>query len=98
MILDIFGGGVVVVVVYVILSNLFWLLIGSAFIQRLPGVDIKGVRGTVQIACMVFCVVSAALIYSCFHMLYISKVRSARLGYRNLLAACLSRVGSRLPF
>ena len=98
MILDILGGGVVVVVVYVIVSNLFWLLVGSAFIQRLPGVDIKGVRGTVQIACMAVCVVSAALIYLCFHLLYIFKVRSARLGYNNLLATCLSRVGSRLPF
>lgn len=46
------GGGLLAVLVYVIVSNLAWLLIGSRLLQCLPGVDIKGFRGTVRLATM----------------------------------------------
>lgn len=46
------GGGVVVVILYVLISNTLWLLFGSRLIQCLPGVNINGFRGTLKIAAM----------------------------------------------
>jgi len=46
------GGGLLAVLAYVIVSNVAWLLIGSRLLQCLPGVDIKGFRGTVRLATM----------------------------------------------
>jgi hypothetical protein len=46
------GGGALAVVAYVVISNTLWLLIGSRILQSLPGVNIKGVRGTLKIAVM----------------------------------------------
>lgn len=46
------SGGVLTLLLYLVVSNLAWLLIGSRLLQFLPGVDIKGFRGTVRIAAM----------------------------------------------
>jgi hypothetical protein len=46
------GGGLIVLIIYVIVSNTIWLLLGSRFLQFLPGIDIKGFRGTLLIATM----------------------------------------------
>jgi hypothetical protein len=46
------GGGVFVVFMYVVVSNTLWLLLGSRFLQELPGVNVRGLRGTVKIAVM----------------------------------------------
>mgnify|MGYP006102735277 FL=1 len=48
------GGSVALLIAYVIVSNTLWLLFGSKVIQKLPGVDIKGFRGTLKIALMLF--------------------------------------------
>ena len=48
------GGGLAIVIAYVIVSNTLWLLFGSTLLQRLPGVKIKGFRGTLKIAMMLF--------------------------------------------
>ena len=48
------GGGLAIVIAYVIVSNTLWLLFGSTLLQRLPGVNIKGSRGTLKIAIMLF--------------------------------------------
>lgn len=46
------GGGIAIVILYVIVSNTLWLLFGSRLIQCLPGVNINGFRGTLKIAAM----------------------------------------------
>jgi len=46
------GGGVVLVLLYIVISNTLWLLFGSRLVQCLPGVNINGFRGTVKIAAM----------------------------------------------
>lgn len=46
------GGGLALVIIYVVVSNTFWLLFGSRLAQSLPGVNISGFRGTVKIATM----------------------------------------------
>ena len=46
------GGGIALVIAYVIVSNTIWLLFGSRLIQKLPGVNITGFRGTLKIALM----------------------------------------------
>ena len=48
------GGSVALLIAYVIVSNTLWLLFGSKVIQKLPGVNIKGFRGTLKIALMLF--------------------------------------------
>ena len=45
-----FGGGLLVLLGYVIISNTLWLLFGSKLLQSLPGVNIKGATGTLKIA------------------------------------------------
>jgi hypothetical protein len=46
------GGGALVLVAYLIISNTLWILLGSRVLQSLPGVNIKGFRGTLKIAAM----------------------------------------------
>jgi|APSaa5957512622_1039677.scaffolds.fasta_scaffold449631_1 hypothetical protein len=46
------GGAVLLLILYVIISNTLWLLFGSRIIQCLPGVNIRGFRGTLKIATM----------------------------------------------
>lgn len=53
------GGGVLAVIVYLIVSNTLWLLLGSRLLQSLPGVNIKGLRGTFRIAAMLVLVIVA---------------------------------------
>lgn len=45
-----FGGGLLILVSYIIISNTLWLLFGSKLIQSLPGVNISGAIGTLKIA------------------------------------------------
>jgi hypothetical protein len=46
------GGGLALVLLYILFSNTLWLLFGSRLLQSLPGVDIKGIGGTFKIAAM----------------------------------------------
>jgi len=43
------GGGLLIVIVYVIISNTLWLLIGARALQFLPGVNDKSAKGTLKI-------------------------------------------------
>lgn len=45
-------GGALAVVVYLLVSNTLWLLLGSRVLQSLPGVNIRGFRGTLKIGAM----------------------------------------------
>jgi len=47
------GGGVALVVIYIVISNTLWLLFGSRVIQCLPGVNITGFKGTIKIAMLI---------------------------------------------
>ena len=46
------GGGLALIILYIVISNTLWLLFGSRLIQWLPGVNISGFQGTVKIATM----------------------------------------------
>jgi hypothetical protein len=46
------GGGFLALLAYVVVSNTLYLLIGARLLQMLPGVNIKGFRGTLKIAAM----------------------------------------------
>lgn len=48
-----FGGGLLIIVSYIIISNTLWLLFGSKLIQTLPGVNINGATGTLKIAILI---------------------------------------------
>lgn len=43
------GGGILVLLCYIIISNTLWLLIGAKFLQFLPGVSDKSAKGTLKI-------------------------------------------------
>ena len=43
------GGGLLVILCYVIISNTFWLLVGARVLQFLPGVNDKSAKGTLKI-------------------------------------------------
>ncbi len=46
------GGGFLALLAYVVVSNTLYLLIGARLLQLLPGVNMKGFRGTLKIATM----------------------------------------------
>lgn len=46
------GASLLAIITYIIISNFLWLLFGSKLLQSLPGVDIKGITGTLRIALM----------------------------------------------
>ena len=50
---SILGNGVLILLIYIIISNTLWLLLGSRIIQFLPGVNIKGINGTLKIATLI---------------------------------------------
>ena len=47
-----FGGGILILISYVIISNTLWLIFGAKILQALPGVNISGARGTLKIIIM----------------------------------------------
>jgi hypothetical protein len=47
------GGGLLFLLSYIVISNTLWLLLGSRLLQSLPGVNIRGVKGTVKIATLI---------------------------------------------
>lgn len=44
------GGGVLVIIGYILISNIIWLLMGARAIQFLPGVNDKTALGTIKLA------------------------------------------------
>ena len=91
------GGGFLAVLLYVFISNLFWLLVGSAILQKIPGTNIKGIRGTIRIACIIICVASAFVIWT---LILPARVLPA---YKpetltEKISRYLRRAGNRLPF
>lgn len=47
------GGGISVVIIYIIVSNTLWLLLGSELLKLIPGVNFRGSKGTFKIAIMI---------------------------------------------
>lgn len=47
------GSGLALALVYILVSNTLWLLFGSRVLQYMPGVNIKGIAGTLKIASMI---------------------------------------------
>lgn len=43
------GGGILVLLCYIFISNTLWLLIGAKVLQFLPGVSDKSAKGTLKI-------------------------------------------------
>ena len=79
------GGGLLVLIGYIIVSNTLWLIFGSKLLQSLPGVNIKGFTGTLKIAVM--------LVMSVIGFLYWAiKFPFAKMGLikNNSLANCIS--------
>ena len=50
------GGGALIVVTYVIISNVLWLLLGARALQYLPGVNDKSAKGTLKLLLFLLCV------------------------------------------
>tara|TARA_B100000686_G_scaffold254225_1_gene265419 strand:- start:976 stop:1293 length:318 start_codon:yes stop_codon:yes gene_type:complete len=46
------GNGVIILIIYIIISNTLWLIFGAKLLQCLPGINIKGSKGTLKIAAM----------------------------------------------
>ena len=57
------GTGAVAVLIYIFVSNTLWLLFGSKLLQSLPGVDIKGITGTLRIAIMLIMTIIGFLLW-----------------------------------
>jgi hypothetical protein len=58
-------GGVVLTLLYIIISNTLWLLLGSRLLQSLPGVHIRGIAGTFKIAAMLVLSVCGVMAWGC---------------------------------
>lgn len=58
-----FGGGLLVLLGYIAISNTLWLLFGSKLLQSLPGVNIKGIGGTLKIATLLLMTIIGFLVW-----------------------------------
>lgn len=47
------GGGLLIVICYVIVSNTLWLILGAKALQLLPGVNDKSAKGTLKIMILI---------------------------------------------
>ena len=45
--------GVIAVVIYLVISNTLYLLVGARLLQCLPGVNIRGFTGTLRLATLI---------------------------------------------
>jgi len=59
---------------YIVVSNTLWLLFGSRVLQCLPGVDIKGIAGTLKIAAMLVLSALGVLMWA-LKYIYLSLIR-----------------------
>jgi len=64
------GAGILGLVIYFIVSNTLWLLLGSRLLQSFPGVGDKSLVGTLRIALMVIAVVVGILTWLFKKMLF----------------------------
>lgn len=80
-----FGGGLLVILVYILISNTIWLLFGSKFLQALPGVNIKGVAGTLKIAILLIMTFTAIFVW-----LITWPFKQLGIGDKQSIQACIS--------
>ncbi len=66
------GGGLLAVISYIIISNTLWLIFGSRLLQSLPGVNIKGAKGTLRIAIMILMSFVGLIVWFFSYPFYIS--------------------------
>lgn len=88
------GGGLLIVICYVLVSNTFWLLFGSSVVQRFPGVHIKGAKGTLKIAILILlCIIGLThwLIMLPFNTL---KNEPSKKSLRDYLSSSIQTAGS----
>jgi len=55
------GWGAVAVVLYLLVSNSLYLLVGARLLQYLPGVHVEGFRGTIRLALLLVITIVATL-------------------------------------
>ena len=89
------GGGLLLVFIYIIVSNTLWLLFGSRLIQCLPGVNIKGFRGTIKIAAMIVLSLTGILYWTFKYILFFALRKNPRSGLKEEVGKMIQR-GSRV--
>ncbi len=89
------GGGIVGIIVYVVISNTLWLLIGAKFLQSLPGVNISGVRGTLRIAAMLLMALVGGCLWLIKSFARVIKLPVGKTSLKNEVSQTIQR-GSRL--
>ena len=57
------GGGLILIIIYFLISNTLWLLFGSKILQLLPGINNKTTAGTAKIATMITLSVLGTLVW-----------------------------------
>jgi len=56
--------GVGAAVLYIVVSNTLYLLLGARLLQFLPGVNVKGFRGTLRLALLLAVSVAASVLWA----------------------------------
>ncbi|MFH1230838.1 MAG: hypothetical protein V1709_05010 [Planctomycetota bacterium] len=89
------GGGLALVLLYILVSNTLWLLFGSRLLQYLPGVDIKGITGTFKIATMLVLSALGTSVWV-FKHIYLSLIgEKVKLGFKDEVGKMIQR-GARI--
>ena len=60
--------GIIFIFAYILISNTLWLLFGSRLLQCLPGVNIRGARGTLKIAVMLVLFAVGVVRWICIYL------------------------------
>jgi len=92
------GWGVGAVVLYLVVSNTLYLLVGARLLQFLPGVNIKGFRGTIRLALLLVITVIATA-WWLFKWSIARIMRREPTSWRGELANCIhivARISNRM--
>ena len=87
------GGGIALAIIYIIVSNTLWLLFGSRVIQYLPGVNIKGLAGTLKIASMLVLSVIGTIIWIFKYILTTIKLEKTKPLLKNEISIMIQNGG-----
>ncbi len=89
------GSGILGIIAYVVISNTLWMLFGARLLQSLPGVKIRGVRGTLRIAAMLLMTLVGGCVWLVKMLARVIKLPIAKTSLKDEISQAIQR-GSKL--
>jgi hypothetical protein len=85
------GGGLILIIIYFLISNTLWLLFGSKILQYLPGINNRSSVGTFKIAAMIALAAIGTLVWILKYILSSIIGEKAKPCFKNELSKMIQR-------